>query len=970
MAGSYVCMNCRSRLLRRAIRLSPPQWHTRAAFISLANVKPLPNNSKVSPSDENTPRTSDSDRKVAAETSLERSNGNDSAFDDHFPWLPAQNAPYRGRYSKHLQGPKADESELVEEAIDETIQLSNNAGQRTGALQNSRAHGRGFYKHLKIHEADGAKDTEEVTAETRLPSDNSERTEVPDNRIPIRKVDNGGASYLMRALDNPGKTLHSWNYFLDKFGSKDSPALVKPMFQDLGPLSNGKVFRRLLNAVIMAWCVNSGPIRYPMPSQVVQKFLEVQIMRQEFWTDAIWLLVSQILTQLASGRSDIRNTERLTLELMELWQLLFLHFSGRTRPKGITKAWNWLPATFPVDPLTRRFGSRLQKWIPMLPRSELDSVGLAALVTFNLFIAQAANIIIPQNQNIGLSRDQRSEHLPFMKLMAHILPGVDLEDVIRAAEIRISTITLPEEYASEVIRQLKAAPSQAIGVIGARKFALANPSAIQDPQQMKELDSFFANRLNRAVGQEDPKMVEKVWEDARHVFVRSSPSLATAITSSFYDKLLTAFMSLRQFDRAVDVWNEMISSGRKPTSDTWAAMLLGCLKSRDAQALEQTWERMLASGIQPDLQLWNFRIGGLISLGRPRQGLEALNDMGQAWLDAEKAMKAKMTKKRKGSDPATQSPTTVSVPKPTIETINAVLTAFVRFRRLSLHERQHNINRVLTWAGRFSIRADAHTYNVMIGLALEGEDYTTANDLLKQMHQENVVPDIATFTIILNAAMKNASWAQLSESEQSSAIISLLDSLEKVHGVKLNRITYAGVIHTLLSQHNNFTAARAVLDHMTSRQIWPSPQIFTTLITNYFRADPPNIPAVDSLLAQVIQIGKGVTDHIFYDRMIEGYARCGEIGKMMTVLARMSKEGKNPGWGALTAVLRALTEIRDWTRARQIVSEVSNMETVARPFGAYRQSDFWALVEELGLEDSIEWHDSQRQSTQAVHDLS
>ena len=56
--------------------------------------------------------------------------------------------------------------------------------------------------------------------------------------------------------------------------------------------------------------------------------------------------------------------------------------------------------------------------------------------------------------------------------------------------------------------------------------------------------------------------------------------------------------------------------------------------------------------------------------------------------------------------------------------------------------------------------------------------------------------------------------------------------------------------------------------------------------------------------------------------------------------------------------MRALVKANDWTRARQIVSDVKKGDGLAKTgissTGTYGQRDFWALVEELGLDHEDE----------------
>jgi len=896
MSGSYICGRCRSRLASRTIHLSKPQWHSKATFISFTKPPSPPKDSKH-PSDDN-PRNTSSLRPSHEDSAKGKRSGNENRnFDDLSQLLSAQTGAVPGRYSKHLQNLRPVEDQ--------------EPGDSSGHSQ-----------HIQPVE------------------------------LPIRRVDtNSKGTYLMKLLDNPGNGKRdAWRFFLEHYGSKDSPAFTKPAFQDLGAISRGTVFSKLLKGLITDWGAGYKSHQYPRPSEVVQKFEEVGVMRRDFWADTLWLLTSQILREVAIGSKNNQDPEHLLQELMAIWRLFFTRFNVR-QTDSTSQGWMCIPAARTTlnkvtteSHLTRSFERRFSKFAPKY--GEDSTVALAALMTFTLFTRQS--------QIINISEGCRSENFPFVNLIAHILPNANLKPLIQQAQEAISQIIIPEEKVAELLKQLRSASSQALFVIGARKFAMAVPSSQQNSELAEEIEEFLIKRLARAIEKEDIRMVEDCWADAQQFFLRPGSNVKQAIPRRFYNLLLTGLMAIRHQHRAIDAWNEMMSSGLKPTVDTWTAMLTGCQKSKDSTGLEKIWARMVASGVQPDTHTWTIRIHGLLSLGRRDQGLAALDDMGRTWLESTKSAQVAITKKSKNNSAKTKpaSEKLTSVPKPEVATINAALTALSRVPNLSLEQKRPTMEKVLQWAGRFGIKPDSVTYNIFLRMALQGGDNVRAYKLLRQMDGEKIQPDVATFTIIVQAAFKQYSFLDLPESEQGRAIFALLDDIES-RGLKLNAWVYSTVIDGLLKQHSNIAPIRELLNHMNSRNIPPTPHIYTMLVTHYFARDPPDVDAVDSLWTQLMNTPGTITDNVFFDRLVEGYARCGEVGKMMSALTRMSKAGKNPGWNALTAVLRALVEVNDWTRAKEIVLDVKKGDGLAKTgissTGTYGQQDFWTLVEELGL---------------------
>jgi pentatricopeptide repeat protein len=239
------------------------------------------------------------------------------------------------------------------------------------------------------------------------------------------------------------------------------------------------------------------------------------------------------------------------------------------------------------------------------------------------------------------------------------------------------------------------------------------------------------------------------------------------------------------------------------------------------------------------------------------------------------------------------------------------------------------VHRLLGWARNFGIKPDAVTYNTLIQLYLQVGDYATGYKVLDQMEKEGIEADIATHTMLITATFDNQTLDSLSDTEQAERLIQVFNELE-AGGLRLNAYVYSTAIDRLLKQYSNHTAVRAVIDHMRARNLVPSAYIYTSLISHYFAQDPPAIEAVDTLVFQILNSQRIPTDQYLFERTIQGYAAHGEVGKMMSVLTHMSKNGNLPGWRALEAVVRALVQAGDYERARFIVRDCDRGEGVAQ----------------------------------------
>ncbi|EON69960.1 hypothetical protein W97_09225 [Coniosporium apollinis CBS 100218] len=506
------------------------------------------------------------------------------------------------------------------------------------------------------------------------------------------------------------------------------------------------------------------------------------------------------------------------------------------------------------------------------------------------------------------------------------------------------------ERVDELLSQCKAFESRAMVIIGLNQgesSSTAEGASIAPPGDAEErLENFFVKRLERAIEAQSVRHIEMIWQDVQQAFSRLQDGLPkTIIPTRVYDTVLRVYMHLRQPDKAVDVWNTMIANRVQPTVATWTAMMDGAGKAKDFGATEQIWQRMLASGVRPDAHAWAVRIQSLMLSGHHIRGLQVLDEMGRIYAEAARSRQTK----RNGNISMSRDPPDVA--KPNVETVNSVITALMRTRKQDL------VPNVLAWAHAFGIRPDAVTFNILIRASLQSDNAREAMRLLKQMETMSVQPDVATVTIILNHVFRASALSDMPQEQQREAVISTLRQLQ-THGLPENAWVYSTLIDSLLKHHENLPAARAVLDYMSQRKITPSAHIYTMLITHYFSQNPPDIAAVDALWSH-IETTSGVTDLIFFDRLVEGYARAGEVGRMMTFLARMGRERKSPSWFTLTTVVRALADVGDMARIRIIVKDVRDGKDPLRDRlrDGRARNEFWDLVESLGIGEA----DEQRQ---------
>jgi hypothetical protein len=222
--------------------------------------------------------------------------------------------------------------------------------------------------------------------------------------------------------------------------------------------------------------------------------------------------------------------------------------------------------------------------------------------------------------------------------------------------------------------------------------------------------------------------------------------------------------------------------------------------------------------------------------------------------------------------------------------------------------------------------------------------------LLKQMQKEGIGADVGTFTTILDETFRYSD--ELTPKEQKEITDNVLSEMDAA-GVKANLHTYGKMIYQLLqSMSGDLTVVNAVMEHMAKQGIQPTTYIYTMLVSHLFAQEPADLDAVKNLIERA-RMEVGSVDHIFWDRVIEGYARAGDTASAMRTLGKLESGGSHASWVTRKVLLTALVQNDDWASARAFVDNVKadtgGPKSDHELKGKEGQQWFWRLAAELEL---------------------
>ncbi|KAJ4376768.1 hypothetical protein N0V86_006885 [Didymella sp. IMI 355093] len=758
--------------------------------------------------------------------------------------------------------------------------------------------------------------------------------------------DNGPAhTFAIRGrLKNQGVD-NAWKLFEKTYTSADCEALTTPSTKDIREISERRFFADVLTHALRGFCEGQGEPTVT-PTRVLFKYEQLGIAPPGLWIrEAIEPLTHQVMLA-ANGASKTLQRDLLSLlfELISVWRLFFQCKGVGNEPlEVISPKWN-LPSVDAIPTVfqSQDFNYRLQDFHPKAIGS--PTLGFCAIYIYNLSAA------INSNESL------KTQAAPFLDLLTRVLSGSRANSVLKHAAFSNAFKTLPEEVQVEITKEIEFAPKAALTALGQHlPDSAAKQRGTDKPHVTTDLESFNLRAIARAVeAKTSPVVLEGHWKRIVRDYTENGK---TSIPPSIYNAFLSGYLILRQAPRSVEVWNHMMTHGVKPQVPTWVAMLTGCERAKDLDGFNAMWQRLMMSGLEPDAHAWTTRVHGLMGFRQIDLGLRALDEMGNRWRSAETVKNAAPSNSRNSKGAKNLPATTKLVnncTKPTIEVVNGAISGVVQLpqsARIHQQKRIDYVQRILRWGTQFGITPDTYTYNSLIQMYLKAGDHVTAFRVLKQMEQSGLQPDMATYGMLVAATFDNGSLEGLSEHDQANRLTKMFEELE-AGGLRLNNYIYATAIDKLLKQYRSHNAVRTLIDHMRSRNLSPSAYNYTSLITFYFQQSPPAIQAVDSLLQQIFDSPHTDTDKVMFDRAIEGYAEHGEVGKMMSVLTRMSKNGKHPGFQALTAVISALVAAGDVDRARFIVRDVQRGEGIAHGgvTGAFNdQKHFLFVAQNLGI---------------------
>ena len=764
-------------------------------------------------------------------------------------------------------------------------------------------------------------------------------SQAPASIIPYKN-----AEILKKMLaDNNCPAIDSWSFFLEHFGPgawkrdvinrHSSPSYL--YIRD-GSYSG----RALLNRIIQAR--DEGPFSTTLPTftEVSSVYSQLGILHGQDWADMMFALIARLLEFQKTEPKDRTQEEMLVSDLLGCWNVVFCQHGKSEYPATVERTasldWSHVTSISPKEAIQayKRRGVQgcFSLLVPSLPFHQLKDIPIIAVASFTLLtqehlaqkpvVQEAALLVSSLNRTISL-------------LSADLRPTSNAPGLAAASVDEFVNTTWVETR--ERATRLKSLPT-------------AKPSPLTSHTATPIRSTFQQRRLQDAFTRRDIHQVDQIWADVANFPVKKEPAtnaeqagkpeLKGVLSVSLCNQFILIYMALRRPNRAIDVWNHILSKGISPNMSTWDCMLTGCKTSRDAKALEGVWAKMQDLQVQPDAVCWTSRIGGLVECNQFDKAIHALDEMGRLWLAA-----ARRQHGNKSIDALRGVGDVPGAVKPVTSTVNAAIDGLLK------KQRQDDAHRILVWAGKFGIRPDIITYNTLLRSLIRNGQTEEAMALLQQMNGDGLKADVATFTTVLDEMFR---YPEHTPEKQAEIITNVFADMEAA-GIEANLHTYGKIIYFLLEcSPGDLTVVDGVLDRMSREGLQPSPYISTMLVEHYFSRQPPDLDAVRFLIDRS-RLEPSSVDHIFWDRVIEGYSRVGDTTSAIRILGKVHGGSSRVSWTTLQKLLTSLAQNQEWDVARTLVRNTKIDTGGPLPDNVRGKKDqhrFWRLAAELELLDA------------------
>ena len=746
------------------------------------------------------------------------------------------------------------------------------------------------------------------------------------------------------------------------------------------PLS---VLDDLTRKVVHSWCQGRSE-KLPRPHELLKGVCSERSAKDELrtWKICAWNVILHTVRSWKvdpDGERGERSLTELLQGLVALWNTFLethaechvLDSHGTIRQVQYSKDWEAFTNSEQM--------ARIRKWF------DRDFVKRLAL-----FLPTRLHIYIDQTDAIGLStflllqkycgsvdykdKDFQQESMALSRFIGKLVASSDVLDKMSRIEEALLNGGLTRDDADELIKQINTLALRPVSMLLAPDVVKSN-----DPASLLQKIEVYHNVIGGTGDRRNGHKLELVWRDAQETF---SPQQLKDYGEKVYLSFLRSFMACDRPNRAIEIWNHMIQHDVTPSVVHWDAMLTGCGAAGAPEAIQGLWRKMLSTGLKPDAVLWCTRIHGLLRSQSYQSAVNAFQEMARLWLSAASSFSKDAT-----CIPFAQLGDIDGNVKPNEHHVSTMVSGLARGNKYD------QIPGILSLAKSLGIKLNVYTFNPLFERALSEGNTELAMRLLRQMQKHDIVPNVATFTLMIHSVFRNPNSVAAFDPDflnrppgSSKCPTSPADAKELMHllpelesgpagdatsnavrtvfammhqcSIQPSARTYTALVCGLLgSSPPDVTAAYAIYRHLSAKRLPISANIYTSLTDFHFNQQPPNLDEVARLWTRAVEDAMAgdspQLDTLFYERLVRGYCRHGCVSQAIGRWRAAKRGGHFLSWEALTDLVGAAAAACRWEAVAQVAEAVKAEEEQGGPDKFRRAKgrlQFWQLVEECQID--------------------
>lgn len=366
--------------------------------------------------------------------------------------------------------------------------------------------------------------------------------------------------------------------------------------------------------------------------------------------------------------------------------------------------------------------------------------------------------------------------------------------------------------------------------------------------------------------------------------VKKAAATGVPLTESTYSRFIFCFTESNRFERAFEVWRDLVGSGISPSVQSWNMLLKAAALSNKNQVtlIEALIQKMADSGVESNSDTYGILINAYFKAGLPDTAIEIYE---------------KITKE--------DIPINLYV-------YNIMLNGLLR-------SNNEEAAQLLLNAGiRKNLSPDIISFNTFITTYIRQKKYKEIENILALMSQVGVTPNVETYTNIIDSVYKAANKNGGDPQEQIEEVIKSMNT----QGIRLNVQTLTAIIDGIAKSGNGHAANLQLYRLMQKKQLRPNSRTFTALINSeIISGDLERAVFFFNEMKQYNVIQNAMN----FNQIIRALAAKDDVSEAMKLFRDLvSYRYASPNVYTYSFILQSCLNINDMTSAGEVLAHLSH----------------------------------------------